>query len=146
MKGSSILLGFLSPLVSVGVLLSLAGCATQGPEPSALCSLREDNGNPIPDTFAGTLNPRHQGHAATHVVLVQKAETACCDGFDRIVFTCEGFHHPTWKVRYIHPPIQQCASGNNIAVGGNAFCKFPWTRRRPTPKQVNQPSPIAIAT
>lgn len=124
MKSSSTLLSFLAPLVSAGILLSLAGCATQGPEPSALCGLRDDNGNPIPATFAGTLNPRHQGHAATHVVLVQKAETACCAGFDRIVFTCEGFHHPTWKVRYIHPPIQQCASGNNIAVGGNAFLQI----------------------
>jgi hypothetical protein len=44
---------------------------------------------------------RHQGHAASHVVLVQKAETACCNGFDRVVFTCEGFHNPTWKVRYV---------------------------------------------
>jgi hypothetical protein len=86
--------------------------------------LNDDNGKPIPATFAGTLNPSHQGHAATHVVLVQKAETACCEGFDRIVFTCEGFHHPTWKVRYVHPPIQQCGSGNNIAVTGNAFLQI----------------------
>ena len=124
MKRSSTVLGFPSLLLSAGVLLSLAGCATQGPTPSALCSLTDDNGNPIPATFTGTLNPRHQGHAASHVVLVQKAETACCDGFDRIVFTCEGFHHPTWKVRYVQPPIQQCASGNNIAVGGNAFLQI----------------------
>src|SRR5919109_466374 len=99
MKTSSTLLNFLSPVIGVGLLLYLAGCATQGQAPSALCQLRDDNGNPIPATFTGTLNPSHQGHAATHVVLVQKAETACCTGFDRIVFTCEGFHHPTWKVR-----------------------------------------------
>jgi hypothetical protein len=124
MRKSSTLPSFVSPVIGAGVLLSLAGCATQGHEPSALCGLRNDNGNPIPATFAGTLNPTHQGHAATHVVLVQKAETACCGGFDRIVFTCEGFHHPTWKVRYVHPPIQQCASGNNIAVTGNAFLQI----------------------
>jgi len=92
--------------------------------PSALCNLTDDNGNAIPPTFAGTVNPTHQGHAATHVVLLQKAETACCNGFDRIVFTFEGFHHPTWRVRYVHSPIQQCASGNNIAVAGTAFLQI----------------------
>jgi hypothetical protein len=124
MKKPSPFLSFLLPVIGTGVVLSLAGCATQGHAPSALCSLNDDNGKPIPATFAGTLNPSHQGHAATHVVLVQKAETACCEGFDRIVFTCEGFHHPTWKVRYVHPPIQQCGSGNNIAVTGNAFLQI----------------------
>jgi hypothetical protein len=89
-----------------------------------LCSLTDDNGNPIPATFTDTLNSRHQGHAASHVVLVQKAETACCNGFDRIVFTFEGFHHPTWRVKYVQPPIQQCASGNNIAVAGIAFLQI----------------------
>jgi hypothetical protein len=123
-KRRSILTSFLSPVIGVGVLLALATCATQGPAPSALCHLNDDNGNPIPSTFAGTLNPSHRAHAATHVVLVQKAETACCEGFDRIVFTCEGFHHPTWKVRYVHPPIQQCGSGNNIAVSGNGFLQI----------------------
>ena len=106
MKRSSILLSFLSAVIDACVLLSVASCATQGPAPSALCSLTDDNGNPIPATFTGTLNPRHQGHAATHVVLVQKAEIACCEGYDRIVFAFEGFHHPTWKVRYVHAPIQ----------------------------------------
>jgi hypothetical protein len=124
MKQSPILPSFLSTVVGVGFLLALTGCATQGHAPSALCGLTDDNGNPIPSTFTGTLNPTHQGHAATHVVLVQKAETACCNGFDRIVFTCEGFHHPTWKVRYVHPPIQGCGSGNNIAVAGNAFLQI----------------------
>ncbi len=124
MRKSSTLPSSLSLVIGAGVLLALAGCATQGHEPSALCRLSDDNGNPIPATFAGTLNPTHQGHAATHVVLVQKAETACCHGFDRIVFTCEGFHHPTWKVRYVNPPIQQCASGKNIAVAGNAFLQI----------------------
>jgi hypothetical protein len=108
-------------VIGTGVVFSLAGCATQRHAPSALCQLNDDNGGPILATFAGTLNPSHQGHAATHVVLVQKAETACCNGFDRVVFTCEGFHHPTWKVRYVNPPIQQCGSGNNIAMTGNAF-------------------------
>ncbi len=124
MKKSSGFLKFLLPVIGASILVSLGGCATQGQAPSALCSLNDDNGNPIPATFTGTLNPRHQGHAATHVVLVQKADTACCNGFDRIVFTCEGFHHPTWKVRYVNPPIQQCASGNNIAVTGNAFLQI----------------------
>ena len=124
MKRSSILSSFLSQIIGAGVLLSLAGCATQGHAPSALCSLTDDNRNPIPAAFTGTLNPRHQGHAVTHVVLVQKVETACCNGFDRIVFTFEGFHHPTWKTRYVNPPIQQCASGNNIVVTGNAFLQI----------------------
>jgi hypothetical protein len=124
MKRSSTPLNFLLPVIGAIVLLSVTGCATQGHAPSAFCQLSDDNGNPIPAAFAGTLNPSHQGHAATHVVLVQKAETACCNGFDRIVFTCEGFHHPTWKVRYIHPPIKQCASGNNIPVSGNAFLQI----------------------
>jgi hypothetical protein len=124
MKRLPILLSILSTVIGVGILLALTGCATQPPTPSALCTLTDDNGNPIPATFTGTLNPRHQGHAATHVVLVQKAETACCNGFDRVVFTCEGFHHPTWKVRYVHPPIQQCGSGNNIAMTGNAFLQI----------------------
>ena len=146
MTRSSILLSFLSSVIAGGILVSFASCATQAPALFALCHLRDDNGNPIPATFAGTLNPSHQGHAATHVVLVQKAETACCDGFDCIAFTCEGFHHPTWRVRYVHPPIQQCASGNNIGVAGNAFCKFPWTRHRPTLMQVSQPSLTAIAS
>jgi hypothetical protein len=124
MKRSPILLSLLSTVIGVGTLLGLTGCATQAPAPSALCTLTDDNGNPIPATFTGTLNPRHQGHAATHVVLVQKAETACCNGFDRVVFTCEGFHHPTWNVRYVHPPIQQCGSGNNISMTGNAFLQI----------------------
>jgi hypothetical protein len=124
MKKSPILPSFLSTVVGVAFFLALTGCATQGHAPSALCGLTDDNGNPIPSTFTGTLNPTHQGHAATHVVLMQKAETACCNGFDRIVFTCEGFHHPTWKVRYVHPPIQQCGSGNNIPVTGNAFLQI----------------------
>ena len=102
--------------LSFVIVVLLAGCATQGPAPSALCHLNDDNGNPIPPSFAGTLNPSHRGHAATHVVLVQNADTACCEGFDRVVFTFEGFHHPTWKVRYVSLPIQQCGSGNNIAV------------------------------
>ena len=124
MKRASIFSSFLSPVIGACLLFSLAGCATQGPTPSALCSLTDDNGNPIPATFTGTLNPSHQGHAASHVVLVQKAETACCNGFDRIVFTSEGFHHPTWRVKYVQPPIQQCASGNNIAVAGTAFLQI----------------------
>ena len=124
MKQPPILPNFVSTVIGVGILLALTGCVTQPPSPSALCTLTDDNGNPIPATFTGTLNPRHQGHAATHVVLVQKAETACCDGFDRVVFTCEGFHHPTWKVRYVNPPVQQCGSGNNIAVTGNAFLQI----------------------
>src|SRR5437667_11803738 len=118
MKRSSTLLSFLSAVIDACVLLSLASCATQGPAPSALCSLTDDNGNPIPATFTGTLNPRHQGHAATPVVLVQKAEIACCEGYDRIEFSFEGLHHLTWKVRDVHAPFQQCASGSNIAVSG----------------------------
>jgi hypothetical protein len=124
MKQSPILPRRLSTVIGVGILLALTSCATQPPAPSALCTLMDDNGNPIPATLTGTLNPRQQGHAATHVVLVQKAETACCNGFDRVVFTCEGFHHPTWKVQYVNPPIQQCGSGNNIAVSGNAFLQI----------------------
>jgi hypothetical protein len=124
MKQSPILPSLLSTVIGIGILLALTGCATQPPAPSALCTLMDDNGNPIPATFTGTLNPRHQGHAATHVVLVQKAETACCNEFDRVVFTCEGFHHPTWKVRYVNPPVQQCGSGNNIAMTGNAFLQI----------------------
>jgi hypothetical protein len=124
MKKSATLPSLLLSVIATSVVLSLAGCATQGHAPSALCQLNDDNGNPIPSTFAGTLNPSHQGHAASHVVLVQKAEMACCSGFDRIVFTCEGFHHPSWKIRYVHPPIQQCGSGNNIAMTGNAFLQI----------------------
>ena len=108
----------------VASLVLVAGCATQGPGPSALCNLKDDNGNLIPPTFTGTLNPRHQGHAATHVVLLQKVETACCNGYDRTIFTFEGFHHPTWRTRYVLAPIQQCASGNNIAVAGTAFLQI----------------------
>jgi hypothetical protein len=124
MKRSFIVLSLLSTVVGLGILIALNGCVTQVSAPSALCTLTDDNGNPIPASFTGTLNPRHQGHAATHVVLVQKAETACCNGFDRVVFSCEGFHHPTWKVRYVNPPIQQCGSGNNIAMIGNAFLQI----------------------
>jgi hypothetical protein len=124
MKTPPTLLKFLTLVIGANLLASLAGCATQGHAPSALCSLTDDNGHPIPATFAGTLNPSHQGHAATHVVLVQKAETTCCNGFDRVVLTCEGFHHPSWKVRYVGPLIQQCGSGNNIAVTGNAFLQI----------------------
>ena len=82
MKQSPILPSLLSTVIGIGILLALTGCATQPPAPSALCTLTDDNGNPIPATFTGTLNPRHQGHAATHVVFMQKAETACCNGFD----------------------------------------------------------------
>jgi hypothetical protein len=124
MKRLPTLLSFVLPVTAAGLLVSLAGCATQPPAPSALCNLKDDNGKPIPPTFTGTVNPKRQGHAASHVVLVQKAETACCDGFDRLVLTCDGFHHPTWKTRYVNPPIQQCGSGNNIAVAGNAFLQI----------------------
>ena len=124
MKKLSSLASFLSPVIGAGVLLSLANCATQAPAPSALCQLRDDNGNAIPALFSGTLAPTHRGHAATHVVLLQTVETACCNGFDRIVFTFEGFHHPTWRARYVNSPIQQCASGNNIAVAGSAFLQI----------------------
>ena len=78
-------------MIGAGVLLSLANCATQAPAPSALCQLRDDNGNAIPALFSGTLAPSHRGHAATHVVLLQTVETACCNGLDRIVF---GSHAP----------------------------------------------------
>jgi hypothetical protein len=124
MKRLSPLPSLLCPVVGAAFLICLAGCATQGPGPSALCNLKDDNGNLIPSTFTGTLNPRHQGHAATHVVLLQKVETACCNGYDRTIFTFEGFHHPTWRTRYVLPPIQQCASGNNIAVAGTAFLQI----------------------
>jgi len=124
MKKTIDLLRLFLPAVSAGSFLSLAACATQSPAPSALCQLNDDNGNAIPAAFTGTLNPRHQSHAATHVVLLQKIETGCCIGFDRVVFTFEGFHHPTWRARYVNPPIQQCASGNNIPLAGNGFLQL----------------------
>lgn len=108
------------------VLLAVAGCTTPGhpSPPSALCQIKDDDGNPIPATFVGTLGTTREGHAASHVVLVQKAETACCAGFDRVVFTFEGFHHPTYTVKYVHSPIQQCASGNTIPVAGSAWLQI----------------------
>ena len=78
----------------------------------------------MPALFSGTLAPTHRGHVATHVVLLQKVQTACCNGFDRIVLTFEGLHHPTWRARYVNFPIQQCASGNNIAVAGSVFLQI----------------------
>ena len=35
-----------------------------------------------------------------------------------------GLHHLAWKIRYVHPPVKQCGSGNNIAVAGNAFLQI----------------------
>jgi len=107
------------------ILLSLAGCSTPGQQtPSALCQIKDDNGNPMPATFTGTTGVTHRGHAANHVVEVQKVETICCAGFDRIVVTCDGFHHPTYTVKYVHPPIQECGSGNTVPVAGHAWLQI----------------------
>ena len=127
MKPYRNLQNFLAFALVAGALVAVAGCATTGNHhlpPSALCQLKDDNGNPIPATFTGTLGVTHQGHAANHVVEVQKAETACCEGFDRVVFTFDGFHEPTYTVKYVHSPIQQCASGNTIPVAGTAWLQI----------------------
>jgi hypothetical protein len=125
MKRYRILRSFLSPALCAIGLFSLAGCAMPGkPTPSALCQIKDGDGNPIPATFTGTLGVTREGHAANRIVVVQKVETACCNGFDRIVFGVDGFRLPTYTVQYVPSPIQHCASGQNIPVAGTAWLQI----------------------
>ncbi|MEA3186313.1 MAG: hypothetical protein QOD99_143 [Chthoniobacter sp.] len=121
-------------LFSVGVLgfsMVFSGCTSVSPGDksvggpvaphSALCRLKDENGQVIPPNFAGTIGVTQRGHAATHVVLLQKVQTASCEKFDRVVFTFEGFHHPSYKLEYVDKPIRQCASGEVIPISGDGW-------------------------
>ncbi|MEP6698825.1 MAG: hypothetical protein ABJB09_03765 [Verrucomicrobiota bacterium] len=122
MKSNRTLSCFFSFALGATILLLLTNCTTPGSQSpsSALCQIKDDNGNAIPAIFTGTTSVTHRGHAANHVVEVQKVETICCAGFDRIVVTCDGFHHPTYTVKYVPAPIEECGSGNAVPVAGNA--------------------------
>lgn len=101
-----------------------------GTPPSALCTLTNDNGQMIPADFTGTVGTTHQGHAANHVNEIQSVQSACCEGFDRLVFAVDGIHEPTYTIGYAQPPFTDCGSGNTHAVPGNA-----WLTIKMTPAQ-----------
>ena len=121
------------PSLAAALALSVAGftgCTshpqphpkpTPHPHPSAACNIKDENGHPIPAHFSGTTGVTHRAHAATHVVLVQSLVTGCCEQFDRLVFNIEGFHQPTYTIKYAHPPFSQCGSGMNVPVPGHAW-------------------------
>src|SRR5215475_388384 len=95
--------------------------------PSALCQLQDDNGNPIPANFTGTTGTTHQGHAANHVNQILKVEHACCQDFDRLIFTVDGIHEPTYTIQYAAAPFSDCGSGNPHSIPGQAFLQIKMT-------------------
>src|SRR5262245_2962491 len=95
--------------------------------PPALCLLNDDTGNPIPADFAGTTGATSRSHAANHVNQVLKVEHACCQGFDRLIFTMDGIHEPTYTIEYAAAPFSDCGSGNTHNVAGQAFLKIKMT-------------------
>lgn len=112
-------------------LFTICACSTTpaGTNP-AICDLTDDNGQPIPTDFTGTLGTTHQGHAANHVNEIQSVQAARCDGFDRLVFAVDGIHEPTYTIEYGQPLFTDCGSGNTHTVPGNA-----WLTIRMTPAQ-----------
>jgi hypothetical protein len=97
------------------------------PPPSALCMLQDDNGNPIPASFTGTLGTTHQGHAANHVNQILSVQHACCAGFDRLIFAVDGIHEPTYTIQYASAPFSDCGSGNTHHIPGDAFLAIKMT-------------------
>lgn len=123
---------------AAALLFSLGACATnthapgKPQHPSALCTLKDDNGHPIPAAFTGTSGTTHRSHAANHVNVVARVQSACCDGFDRLVFEMDGFHQATYTVKYAQPPFSDCGSGMTHAVAGRA-----WLQIQMTPAQAH---------
>lgn len=45
-------------------------------------------------------------------------------GFDRIVLEFAGEEPPSYRVRYVEPPVRQDGSGNEVEVAGKAFLEL----------------------
>jgi hypothetical protein len=95
--------------------------------PPAFCQLQDDNGNPIPASFAGTTGVTSRSHAANHLNQVLKVEHVCCQEFDRLIFTMDGFHEPTYTVEDAAAPFGDCGSGNPHTIPGQAFLQIKMT-------------------
>lgn len=112
----------------LALVLPMSSCttpSTRTPPPSAVCGIRDLDGPPIPETFAGTMNRTRRTRAASHVVQVNSVETGCCPTFDRVVFDFEGLRlPPVYTVEYVNGPVSQCGSGQNVPVVGSAKLKI----------------------
>lgn len=124
----------LATTIAIAATSLSACCHTQKPDtgkaggtvanPAALCQLQDDAGQPVPTNFAGTTGVTHQEHAANHLNQVLKVEHVCCQGFDRLIFTMDGIHQPTYTVEYAAAPFSDCGSGNTHNLPGQSFLKI----------------------
>jgi hypothetical protein len=58
------------------------------------------------------------------VALLADVRTGVHEGFDRIVLEFEGDEPPSYRVRYIDPPVREDGSGNEVEVEGSAFIEM----------------------
>jgi hypothetical protein len=58
------------------------------------------------------------------VALLVDVRTGVHEGFDRIVLEFEGEDPPSYRVRYIDPPVREDGSGNEVEVAGSAFIEM----------------------
>jgi hypothetical protein len=129
-------LRFLAASAVVATTLFTTGCSTTkhdnhgGSQPSALCTLRDDQGRVISANFPGTIGMIQGSHAANHVNEIQNVKSACCENFDRLVFAVDGIHQPSYTIKYAQPPFTDCGSGNTHQMPGNA-----WLTIKMTPAQ-----------
>jgi hypothetical protein len=58
------------------------------------------------------------------VALLVEVRTGVHEGFDRIVLEFEGEDPPSYRVRYVDPPVREDGSGNEVEVEGSAFLEM----------------------
>jgi hypothetical protein len=58
------------------------------------------------------------------VALLVDVRTGVHDGFDRIVLEFSGDDVPSYRVRYVDPPVREDGSGNEVEVAGSAFLEM----------------------
>jgi hypothetical protein len=56
--------------------------------------------------------------------LLTDVRVAGHDGFDRVVLQFDGADMPSYRVTYVHPPIVQDGSGDELHVDGTAFVEL----------------------
>lgn len=123
--------------------LLLAGCgdepAGEEPEPSPATGSPSPTLPPAPDATAGEgAEPVGTGGTAEvtagdfpsgggEVALLEDVRVAAHDGFDRIVWEFAGEDVPSYRIRYVEPPVREDGSGNEVEVAGEAFLEVSLT-------------------
>jgi hypothetical protein len=106
-----------------------AGEPADDPAPDEQPAEPEDGseaGDPSADDGFGTIDVTSDDFPSGggEVALLVDVRTGVHDGFDRIVLEFSGDDVPSYRVRYVDPPVREDGSGNEVEVAGSAFLEM----------------------